>query len=327
MTDSQLLSLTVEKVQHPHPHLCHLVLRAADDGVLPGFDPGAHIKVQVHLGDGISSWRHYSLVNTDTREAARTAPTHYELGIRLESEGRGGSRFMHSLRPGDRLLAEPPRTDFPLDPQAGPVVLVGGGIGVTPLTSMAAECLRLGHPVRMLYAARGRGQFLFLDRLAALLGPSLALHVDDEAGAPLDADALLDACKDTEIVYLCGPSPMLEALRAGAQRRGWPPGRIRFELFGAPASAAGDEPFELVLQQSGRTLQVARGQSILECLEANGCDALSDCRRGECGVCVADVVEGDIDHRDHVLGAADRASGKLIQICVSRARGRLVLDL
>ena len=88
------------------------------------------------------------------------------------------------------------------------------------------------------------------------------------------------------------------------------------------------EAFDVVLAQSGLTCRVPADQSILDSLIAQGCDPLFDCKRGECGVCTATVIEGEPDHRDYFLSDAEKAGGKLIQICISRAKSaRLVLDL
>ena len=70
------------------------------------------------------------------------------------------------------------------------------------------------------------------------------------------------------------------------------------------------------------------GQTILDCLLANGHDPMFDCQRGECGVCAVDVLEGEVDHRDYVLSPSEKDSNKVIQICISRAKSpRLVLDM
>ncbi|MPM51464.1 Carnitine monooxygenase reductase subunit [bioreactor metagenome] len=90
----------------------------------------------------------------------------------------------------------------------------------------------------------------------------------------------------------------------------------------------GDQAIDLVLAQSGKQLRVPASQSILDCLIEHGCDPMYDCKRGECGVCTATVIEGEPDHRDYFLSDAEKAGGKLIQICISRAKSaRLVLDL
>lgn len=330
MTAPLLMKLVVHAVERPHPLVVTLDLRAADCSPLPPFTAGAHIRVQVHLAGGTSDWRHYSLVDLDPALDAPAAPTRYLLGVRLEDAGRGGSRWMHGLMPGAEVTAEAPRNDFPLGSHAGCAVLVAGGIGVTPLSAMATARRRAGLPVRMVYAGRARAQLAFLATLQRLMGDALQLHADDEAGRPLDAEALLDGCAADDVLYVCGPRPLLDALLAGAARRGWPPERVRFELFSAPQSQDGDQGFDVLLRRSGRTVRVDAKQSILECLEAAGCDPLFDCRRGECGVCAVDVLEaeGGIDHRDHVLSSGEKAANRVIQICVSRSRGpRLVLDL
>ena len=75
-------------------------------------------------------------------------------------------------------------------------------------------------------------------------------------------------------------------------------------------------------------MQVGASQSLLDALLDAGCDPMFDCKRGECGVCTTTVLEGEVEHRDYCQSEAERAGGKVMQICVSRARGqRLVLDL
>jgi vanillate O-demethylase ferredoxin subunit len=283
------------------------------------------VRVQVTLPEGGSDWRHYSLVNLQPQADLR-APREYVIAIRREDSGRGGSRFMHTVQTGDVLTLEPPKNDFPLG--TGRTVLVAGGIGITPVASMAAQCRAAGQDVRLHYAGRSRALLAFLPELQQLLGDDLRVHADDEAGAPLDVGALLQACGSDDTLHVCGPQPLLDAVLAGAQARGWPRERVRFELFSAPPASDGEAGYEVVLSQSGRTLQVAPGQTLLDCLVAAGCDPMFDCQRGECGVCSVNVLAGEIEHRDYFLSDAEKAAGKVMQICVSRARGpRLVLDL
>jgi ferredoxin-NADP reductase len=321
------LGLRVAEARDLNPLIRLLRLVAEDGAALPGWEAGAHVRVRVTLPEGGSDWRHYSLVNLDPRADLR-APREYVLSVRREDSGRGGSRFMHTVQAGDRLTVEPPKNDFPLGATQGCAVLVAGGIGITPLASMAAQGRAAGQPVRLHYAGRNRALLAFLPQLQDLLGADLRVHADDEAGAPLDVGPLLDTCAPDDTLYVCGPKPLLDAVLAGAQVRGWPRERVRFELFSAPAAPAGEAGYEVLLSQSGRTLKVAAGESLLDCLVANGCDPLYDCKRGECGVCGVGVLEGEVEHRDYFLSDAEKAGGKVMQICVSRARGpRLVLDL
>jgi vanillate O-demethylase ferredoxin subunit len=310
--------------------LIRLLRLVADDaGALPGFTAGAHLRVQVTLPDGKTDWRHYSLIDFSTQPGATEAPREYVIAVRREDEGRGGSLFMHEReQPGNLLAIAAPKNEFPLRALESCAVLIAGGIGITPLTSMAAQRKAEGRAVRLHYAGRSRALMAFLPELQQLLGDQLKLHADDEAGAPLDVEALLDNCSPEDQLYVCGPKVLLDAVLATTQARGWTHERVHFELFTTPAVEAGDRAFEVVLAQSGKTFSVPADQTVLDCLIEHGCDPLFDCKRGECGVCSTAVIDGEIEHRDYFLSDAEKASGKVMQICISRARGaRLVLDL
>jgi len=137
---SATLRLRVTAVHELNPLIRMLRLRADDGRALPGFAAGAHIRVQVSLPDGKTDWRHYSLINFAAERNATNAPAEYVIAVRKETEGRGGSRFMHEqLKEGDSIAIEAPKNDFPLHAGPGGTVLVAGGIGVTPLASMAAR--------------------------------------------------------------------------------------------------------------------------------------------------------------------------------------------
>lgn len=322
----ETIALVVTSVRSLNPWVRELVLRAADGATLPGFTAGAHIRVQVQAA-GASDWRDYSLI--DAKDGESTAPTSYRIAVRREDAGRGGSRYMHEqLKEGDVVQVQTPKNDFPLHDHAGAAVLLAGGIGVTPLVSMAARLRAQGRPLRMHCAVRDTDWLAYQDELSALLGNDLQVHSDQQAGGPLDVAAILGRCAADEQVYVCGPKPMLDAVLARADQLGWPPERVHFELFAPPVVEAGDHAFELELAQSGLRLQVPANRSILDVLIDAGCDPMFDCKRGECGVCAVSVIEGEIDHRDYVLTAGERDAGNVMQVCVSRAKGRrLVLDL
>ena len=329
MASTAPLTLRVVEARDLNPLIRAFRLAAPDGAPLPGWDAGAHLRVKVELPGGAADWRHYSLV--DTSAGAGAAPREYLIAVRREDAGRGGSRFMHErVREGDVLDVEPPKNEFPLREGAdGCAVLVAGGIGITPLVSMAARRRAVGAPVRLHYAGRSRALMAFLPELQALLGDDLVVHADDEhASRTLDLDAVLDACGAADRLYVCGPKPLLDGVLAKTQSRGWGRERVHFELFTTPPVESGDHAFEVVLAKSGKTYTVGAKQSVLDCLIEHGEDPFYDCKRGECGVCTTPVLEGEIEHRDYVLSDAEKASGTVMQICVSRCRGsRLVLDL
>jgi ferredoxin-NADP reductase len=323
------LHLRVTEAVALNPLIRQLRLRASDGAALPGYTAGAHLRVRVDLPAGAQDWRHYSLINLAPDLHATEAPTEYVIAVRIEAEGRGGSRYMHErVEVGDLLTVETPKNDFPLHVGAERAVLIAGGIGVTPLATMAARRRAEDAPVHLHYAGRSRELMALLAELQSLLGDALTVHADAEAGAPLDIAALLATCAPTDRLYVCGPKVLLDAVLAQTLARGWSHERVHFELFTTPVVEAGDQAFDVVLASSGRTFTVPADQTLLDCMIENGCDPMFDCKRGECGVCATPVMEGEIDHRDYVLSAREKAAGNVIQTCVSRAKGaRLVLDL
>jgi ferredoxin-NADP reductase len=290
---------------------------------LPSWEAGAHVKVR--LPDG--GERSYSLINTSLDPAATTRPHAYRLGVRLEQPSQGGSQFMHALKVGDVLSVSAPRNNFPLEPTSKPVVLLAGGIGVTPVLSMAATLAASQRPYRFIYAGRSRDQLAFLGESEALNRDRLTIHTDDVAGI-FDVKGLMASLTGEEPLYLCGPKPMIDTAIKSAKELGWPDGRLRFEIFATVMPLEGDQPFEVVLNNSGKTFQIPPDKTILAVLLEAGEDPLHDCQRGDCGICQVSVIEGTPDHRDYILSDAEKAAGKVMQICISRSKTpRLVLDL
>ena len=167
------ISMRVAQVETLNPLIRRFTLQPVQGGALPTFDAGAHVRVRIGTAD---EWRHYSLIDFSTAaDAGTAAPLAYAIAVRLEDAGRGGSRFMHNLQAGDVITIEPPRNDFPLAAHGGCAVLVAGGIGVTPLASMAARCRAQGRPVRMVYAGRSSALMALLPELQTVLGDFLLL--------------------------------------------------------------------------------------------------------------------------------------------------------
>jgi vanillate O-demethylase ferredoxin subunit len=193
---------------------------------------------------------------------------------------------------------------------------------------MAAALTTDKRPYRLYYAGRSREQLAFVPALEALCGDKLVLHADDTAGHVFDIHGLMASLTNNEPAYCCGPRVMIDAAIAAAKDLGWQDGRLRFELFTAAAPVAGDASFEVVLKSTGESFLIPPDKTILDVLIEAGKDPLHDCKRGDCGICQVDVVEGVPDHRDYILTDAEKAEGKKMQICVSRSKSpRLVLDL
>jgi ferredoxin-NADP reductase len=323
------MQVRVMEVLQLNPSIRAFRLTALDGSPLPGFTAGAYINVRVQLPDGNMDWRRYSLVNFSSEDSHAETVPHYQIAVRLEEAGRGGSRYMHQgIVQGDVLTIESPRNDFSLVKTTGRSVLIGGGIGITPMVTMAAAQLASRHPLVMHYAGRSRASMAYVQELQAMLGEQLHLHADDECQHPLDVARIIDGCAADDHVYVCGPQAMLDAVLAAASQRQWNPQHIHFELFAAPTVTDGNTAFDVVLEQSGTHMTVPADKTLLQVLNTAGCDVMFDCERGECGVCAVEVISGDIDHRDYVLTSAEKAKGNLMHACVSRCRSKtLVLNL
>ena len=159
---SSALALRVAEARSLNPFIKLLRLRA-DSGALPGFAAGARVRVLVELPGGVQDWRDYSLINWQCAPGATQAPASYLIAVRKEVDGRGGSLYMHAqVHEGQLLTIESPQNDFTLHTGAGNTVLLAGGIGVTPMVSMAAQRRAEGLPVRLHYAGRSRESMAFL---------------------------------------------------------------------------------------------------------------------------------------------------------------------
>jgi len=289
-----------------------LELEAADGGALPRFDPGAHIDL---LLPGLPP-RQYSLCG-DPADAAR-----WRIGVRAVAGGRVSQLIHRALRPGALLEASTPRNNFPLLPSAN-YLFIAGGIGITPLLPMLRE---VGPSGTLLFCAKTAADAPFLAEARAT-GGTVEVFASSE-GQRLDIAQRLAAVPAETRLYCCGPERLMLAVEQAAAY--WPQDRVHFEWFAARSRPEdeGSESFDLVCAQRGLTLSVAAGTSVLHALRGAGIDLPSSCEQGVCGTCECRVLEGDIDHRDSILSAAERAEGAVMMACVSRARGkRLVLDL
>lgn len=314
------LEMVVAQTQPLTTRIRRLRLARADGAPVPAYTAGAHIELHVPTPPPQAPLhRAYSLV------APADGGHHYEIAVQLEPEGSGGSRWVHQLQAGQRVTVTPPRNQFELDPQATSCLLLAGGIGITPLLCMARELQQQQRSFEFHYAARDREGAAYCDEVEALGGRCWFDGGDPSQGMPLGPLTARPA--PGQHLYVCGPKPFIAAALEHARTQGWPEAQLHNELFSGALPAAGEQAFTVELRLSGRTLDVLAGQSVMDAMEAAGLDPLFDCRRGECGVCVTQVLQGEPEHRDICLSERERAAGRFCT-CVSRARsGLLVLEL
>lgn len=300
--DEGVLDLEVHGMQVEASGVLSVTLRDPHGFLLPAWEPGAHI--DLCLPTRICQ---YSLCGDPMDRRS------YEVAVLREHNSRGGSSYVHErLRPGELVEVGGPRNHFKLVDAPG-YVLFAGGIGITPMLSMAAQAERDGRDWHLHYGGRTRSSMAFLQRLSKW-GDRVSIVPEDELGL-LDIEQIISTAPQAYEIYACGPAAMLDAVTASAASHDR---HVHLERF---ASVAADSfgprrPFTVVCQRSGLTVKVSGHQTLLESLEAAGIVVPHACRDGVCGSCEIKVVGGRIEHRDSV-GYSGSETAMLA--CVSRA--------
>ncbi|GER10625.1 PDR/VanB family oxidoreductase [Variovorax boronicumulans] len=291
---------------------------------LPAFTAGAHIDVS--LPGGLV--RQYSLCNA----SAPGDEGHYEIGVLRDAASRGGSRAMHdAVHEGSVLQIGPPRNLFALDESATHSLLLAGGIGVTPLLSMAQRLAALGADFALHCCSRSAARAPYRRRLEdSTFADKVFFHHDDGPPAQhIDLAATLGHPAPGRHAYVCGPAGFLEAVRTTARALHWADAQVHFESFsGAAPPADGQGSFEVELHRSRRVVHIPATMTVLDALAAEGIEIPVSCAQGVCGTCLTRVLAGEVAHHDLYLTPAEQAANDCFLPCCSRARSpRLVLDL
>ncbi len=198
---------------------------------------------------------------------------------------------------------------------------------MTPVYAHARALARAGAAFRLAYAVRRREDLALAAELRAMIGDRLQTFVSAE-GERIDLAGEFGRLPHDGEAYVCGPVRMLEAARRAWRDAGRPPERLRFETFGAggglPTTA-----FRVRIPRLGKEIDVPETRTMLEALEDAGVEMISDCRKGECGLCAMPIlaVDGVVDHRDVFFSDEEKAAGARLCSCVSRVcGGSITLD-
>ena len=219
------LELVVSGVRQLAPRVRAFELRHPKGGELPAVEPGSHLRVPVRLPSGDMVDRHYSIASNPVRRDI------YEIAVLREDAGSGGSAAVHDCyRIGTRLRIDMPGNHFGLHGDERPALLIAGGIGITPIKSMAQALDARGADFHLHYAGRSRAEMPFLDRLERHLGDRLAVYGGTN-GDRLDIAATLAAAPEDAVIYVCGPQRLISAVTDAAKELGIPRERVRLELF------------------------------------------------------------------------------------------------
>jgi len=343
---------------------------APDGGPLP-FDhvAGQYLNLALEIG-GARVNRSYTIASSPTRGAY--------CEISVKNVGHASGHLHRTLREGDTIKVSAPAGKFFFAGEAsGPqrVVLIAGGVGITPMMSIVRSLTDRCWPgeIYLLFANRTRRDVIFERELAHLRERHPNLHVlltlsqePEDSGwegkrGHLTRELIEGFVPDLRRgpVLLCGPDPMMAAMRAALVELGVPDAEIHQEAFLSPAAAASEatavaaeaasvagerggaaaavatavEPGEagsgegnIRFQRAGKTAELSAGLTVLDAAEEAGVDIPYECRSGICGQCKTRLISGRVamDVQD-ALTPADKAKG-LILACQARAAGDVTVD-
>ena len=313
MTARLIMKLRVVTLNLTTPDVLHVRLAHPLRPLLPEWSAGAH--VDLRMPDG--RVRQYSLCGDPEDRSV------YELAIKREAMGRGGSIWAHeTISEGSELHISAPRNNLPLDVTGHRYILIAGGIGITPLMSMARTLKRMHKDFVLHYCVRSEAEAPFIHELRDICGARLQCWFS-RSGSRFDP-AMIGPYSDNKQVYICGPQRLLEAVEP--KLSDWPETQLHREVFQMTADENfKPEPFEVVIRSTGQTLLVPATRSLLEVLRENAFALPSSCEMGVCGSCECGYRDGIVIHRDKALPSSKRQDH--LTPCVSRARVSVTLDL
>lgn len=309
----------IAEIQVETPDIRGLRLEHLDGSPFSEWRAGAHIDVTGPTG----VLRQYSLAGSPKDDSS--------MWVAVKKEGpQGGSAAMHELQIGDHLKISQPRNMLGIVPDAAKHILIAGGIGLTPLMSMAFELYSWGADFELHYFARSREEMAFDDFLTERVEyrDFVTLHIGvPRTEHPALFEQMASAISTDTHVYTCGPEGFMnQVVAAFTPTVG--PDHIHLEAFTPKdVDTSGDKAFTVELT-TGEVFEIPADRSILDVLEEAGCDVFRSCGEGICGSCVSGVVEGTPDHRDNCLSATVKANNEEMALCVSRSLSdKLVIEL
>ena len=322
---TNVIELTAVDVERAHG-IALITLETRDGSPIPGYEPGCHADFLLHSPEGEELVRQFSLFpmhHLSAEDSGQRAI--YGIEVKLETDSRGGSIAAHNIEPGDTVRILPPRNNFALAPGAKRSILVGAGVGIAPIFSLARELQIQQADYSVLYFASSQERALMRHLIDTYLhGQTKSIFAtgerDKQSGYIEEALAASDTAPEDTHLYVCGPQGFMDGVIEVATEH-LPMANIHFEAFrAAEETLAGnhdaDGPFEVVL--NGETYKVPEGQSVLDVFEDEDVPILSQCSEGTCGTCIMRVVDGTPDHRDSIFTEEQHENGAFAT-CVSRS--------
>ncbi len=339
--------------------ICSYYLAAVDGKPLPDFLPGQYLTFKLNIDDPLTQQKKAIIRCYSLSDAPRA--DYYRVSIKRVSapadqpelpDGMASSYLHDVIQPGSRLLIKPPYGQFHLQSeQALPVVLIGGGIGITPMLSIVNTLLQQGseREIWLFYGLQNSQSHVMKQHLSILAeshanfhlhvcysnpGENDQLGVDYQHQGRVDVALLRNTLNMTRYqFYICGPGAMMQSMVSGLQGWGIPDHDIYYEAFGPssinPPKKAPIQTPELIsgsvtFSKSDKCLDWDSSyNSLLEFAEDHHIEIESGCRSGNCGACQTPVQSGNLDLIQNP--DFDIPPGHCL-MCISTPRGNLTLD-
>lgn len=311
--------VTVKKITELTSNVVELFLTPLDGSkALP--QAGSHIDLIVRDRVGGVKANSYSLINGPGED------DHFIIAVLKESEHESGSIFLHNnVGQGDVLFAQKKHNKFPLMRNAHKHILVAGGIGITPILSMAKFLLQRDQLFEIHYSAKHASEMPYKEEILKLTeGQAKLYFTREQTSVKINFRDILKEPHKNNHLYVCGPESMISDAIEISKKMGWASENIHFEKFKASGQKADRYTFDVKLSNSNKLLKVAANKSLLDTLIENNVKIGFSCKEGLCGSCKVKVLQGDVCHRDSILTDDEKSQGFMCS-CVSRSLGKLIV--
>ncbi|MDA9290500.1 reductive dehalogenase [Amylibacter sp.] len=315
-----ILHLEIIKIERSATDIIEYSFSLPSNKDLPLWIAGAHIDVVVAPG----FIRQYSLTGNPSNRKI------YQIAVLREENGTGGSVLMHKIFTlGRKIFISHPINHFSLKKNPLKTFLIGGGIGITPLISMAHELYTKNQDFILCYCASSKNKAALLKHLSNVPWKEKILFFFSDEGVRASFNNIYDSYENGYHTFICGPDKFMVAVKESAKFKGFPDKAINFEYFTPPEiTDYKNYKFKVKLLKSNKEFDIKSDQTVTDVLLENGIHVDMKCTNGICGVCRCGLIAGNVEHRDFVL--SDKQREDTIILCQSRAldaNGIIEIDL